>query len=111
MNVRGCRGLRPRIPLTLVVVMALLVGGRLVAEDFEDPLPPPSPYTGYSAFGALVVDTPCLAGLSIDAKEAIEPQTTALLAADELDGSSSGAVVACARPTYGSWPWYSVISP
>ncbi len=99
--------LRKKIPLTLAVIAVLFSAGVILADDDEDPVTPTSTPPGDSAFGSLLVSASDVWGLTIDAKEAVEPQTTALLAMGDLNGCSSGAVVVSSQPAFESWEPYS----
>ncbi len=99
-----------RPSLTFVIIMfvisaMLLHGSTLFADDFETPQSPLPPREGGSggSFGGLRVKSPEVAGPAIDAKEAIEPQLTALLTMGEVDDWSSQTVHVSMYPTFCNW--------
>ena len=88
-----------------VVAAGFVLVGNLHANDVEDPLAPPGTITTYSQMGSLVLDTPDVGGLAIDAREAVADQVTAQMVNSLYDPSDSGTLNVINLPAYeGSDP-------
>jgi len=69
------------------------------ACDFDDPIRPLGAHVACT-FGSLTVEAVNVAGSPIDAREAVEPQMTALLTTGELMASRNGLFVVYADPLF-----------
>lgn len=103
MRSRRHRNASRRLPVAAVAILVLLMGTVLRADDHEGPIIPDGASSGQPEFGEIVVDSTDLGGSSVDAKEALEPQLTALLAAGEVDGSASDSLYVTTQPVLDIW--------
>ena len=94
--------LTTKFPLVLAVLAVTVFAANLLAYNEEDPIEPPPIGCVVSVFGPVVVETPDVGGLVIDAKDAVEPQTTVLLINDELETLSDGTAIITTVPSYGT---------
>ncbi|MCK4375851.1 MAG: hypothetical protein KAX19_10995 [Candidatus Brocadiae bacterium] len=90
------------LPVCLVVAV---LASTLRADDFEDPIDPgPSGGSGcITVFADVEVEPEHAGGLAIDAKEAIEPQTTVMLMMSDVSTSPGQTVVVHTFPVFHSW--------
>lgn len=94
------RNLRKFFVGLLVVASAFVFVGGLGATDVEDPVEPPSSFSGDSQMGSLVLVTDDVGGLAIDAREAVEDQVTAQMVTSLYDPAESGSLTVINQPAY-----------
>lgn len=93
------------LAFSLSLLAAMLLGGVLLAGDYEDPdIPTSGGMMGSEIpFGAQTVVADDTGGSPIDVREAIEPQLTSLLITEDVDDLHSATIVVDTQPTFEWW--------
>ncbi len=100
-SLRSCWVLKKAV-LPVICVAAFASGSALVADDYEDPIKPNSVGRTPAAFGGIEVQPGDVGGSLIDAKDAVEPQVTAMLMSGDVSLSPGMAVVVQTCPVFDS---------
>jgi hypothetical protein len=83
--------------------LAVVVAATVALAQSEEPIHPHSVGEVLCAFGGVEVQPEDVGGLSIDAKDSIEPQTTALLVTTDVNTSPGQTVVVQTSPVFDNW--------
>lgn len=107
MRLEAMRRCQRIVYVALALMMVALPCAALFADDHEWPWPHNVDPGGTPEFvlGDVTVATPDILGPSIDAKEVVEPQLTALLTMGDVESSPSEVVAVSTQPTLGIDSW------
>jgi len=83
--------------MVCTLVVTVMMGGVVCADDYEGPIDPGDPSPPIS-FGDVTVETPDLGGTAADVMATLDPPVTALLAAGEIEETSDDVVTATTQP-------------
>lgn len=86
--------------LTGTLLSCLVLGGTLLADEYEDPMGGTTGTGGTTVVGGEVVLSEDSGGSELDTREALDPQLTTTLTMEDTTSSSDETLVVTSDPTF-----------